>query len=87
MSRQASGVLLAPDSEGPELQSDPLDLSASLCFWCEELEGEGITWAVGMEIMDRLGLKDEDELEVERSSRLSEQEVPMPVSPLSELTL
>lgn len=52
-----------------------------------ELDGDGITWAVGMGPCERRGWKDNVPLELEWSSTLSEQEVPMPVSPLSEAAL
>lgn len=48
-----------------------------------KLEVDGITWAVGMAAWALIGLKDKV-LELEWSSMLSEQDMPIPVSPLSE---
>lgn len=53
----------------------------------EPEEGEGMTWAVGRAPWERSGWKDKVVLELEWSSTLSEQDVPMPVSPLSEAPL
>lgn len=69
------------------LHLEPSDGRDSLCLETEALELDGITWAVGRVTNDRLGLKDSGPLEVEWSSTLSEQEVPMPVSPLSDVML
>lgn len=52
-----------------------------------ELDGDGMTCAVGMEPCERRGWKHSVPLELEWSSTLSEQDVPMPVSALSEAAL
>ena len=64
-------------------------LCKQLCSPAEHsLEGEapnvdGITWAVGMVTWVLMGWNEEPLLELQKSSVLSEQEVPMPTSPLS----
>lgn len=69
------------------LHLEPSDGRSPLCLETEALELHGITWAVGGVSSDPLGFKDGVPLEVEWSSTLSEQEVPMPVSPLSDVML
>lgn len=47
------------------LHFESSDTSNSLCLEAEELELDGMTWAVGRATIDRLGLKDNVPLEVE----------------------
>lgn len=44
---------------------------------------EGMTWAVGMMDCEHMGLKEELSVKQQKSSVLSEQDVPKAVSPLS----
>lgn len=68
MSRELSrapGLLPPPDRTKLVLHFEPSDLKASLCLESEELALDGITWAVGIETSDRLGLNEDVPLEVE----------------------
>lgn len=68
MSRELSrtfGFLPPPDRTKLVLHFEPSDVKASLCLESEELALDGITWAVGMETSDRLGLNEDVPLDVE----------------------
>lgn len=70
MSRELSRMpwcLLAADLKKLVLHFEQSDFRGSLCWDSEELVLDGITWAVGIETSERLGLNDEVPLEVEWS--------------------